>query len=158
MNKNVIEINLLEEQRVFASDTARRTLGVALDRALNEIASAERALAELVGRLYDVEYAEGSTGTDMAAFLGDAARLLRAAEVTHQVVPGVMEGQGLIEAAGSEARCRECGCTDADCSDCTEATGVPCYWVAPPTWTRRRPRSPNTSRTGTATTPDTTWC
>jgi hypothetical protein len=26
-------------------------------------------------------------------------------------------------------RCRECGCTDMDCSDCVERTGVPCYWI-----------------------------
>ena len=26
-------------------------------------------------------------------------------------------------------RCRVCGCTDADCSECIEATGEPCYWV-----------------------------
>lgn len=27
--------------------------------------------------------------------------------------------------------CKVCGCTDNDCSQCIEATGVPCYWVAP---------------------------
>lgn len=26
-------------------------------------------------------------------------------------------------------RCRECGCTDLDCSDCIERTGEPCSWV-----------------------------
>lgn len=25
--------------------------------------------------------------------------------------------------------CRVCGCTDADCSQCVEKTGVPCHWV-----------------------------
>lgn len=25
--------------------------------------------------------------------------------------------------------CRECGCTDNDCSQCVEATGQPCHWV-----------------------------
>ena len=25
--------------------------------------------------------------------------------------------------------CRECGCTDADCSGCIERTGAPCWWV-----------------------------
>lgn len=28
-------------------------------------------------------------------------------------------------------RCRECGCTDEDCSECVETTGEPCYWVEP---------------------------
>lgn len=26
-------------------------------------------------------------------------------------------------------RCRECGCTDADCRGCIERTGEPCHWV-----------------------------
>jgi hypothetical protein len=26
-------------------------------------------------------------------------------------------------------RCRICGCTDADCRQCIEKTGEPCYWV-----------------------------
>ena len=27
------------------------------------------------------------------------------------------------------AACRQCGCTDADCSGCIERTGFACYWV-----------------------------
>lgn len=27
--------------------------------------------------------------------------------------------------------CRECGCTELDCSVCIEKTGQPCYWVEP---------------------------
>lgn len=26
--------------------------------------------------------------------------------------------------------CRACGCTDEDCRQCIEKTGVPCHWVA----------------------------
>lgn len=26
-------------------------------------------------------------------------------------------------------KCRVCGCTDDDCSQCIEAQGYPCYWV-----------------------------
>jgi hypothetical protein len=26
-------------------------------------------------------------------------------------------------------RCRICGCTDNDCSQCIEKTGEPCHWV-----------------------------
>jgi hypothetical protein len=28
-------------------------------------------------------------------------------------------------------RCRECGCTDEDCSQCVARTGRPCTWVEP---------------------------
>lgn len=28
-------------------------------------------------------------------------------------------------------RCRECGCTEDDCSSCVERTGEPCHWVEP---------------------------
>jgi len=27
--------------------------------------------------------------------------------------------------------CRVCGCTDDDCRQCIEATGIPCYWTEP---------------------------
>lgn len=27
--------------------------------------------------------------------------------------------------------CQFCGCTDDDCRDCIDATGMPCYWVKP---------------------------
>jgi hypothetical protein len=27
--------------------------------------------------------------------------------------------------------CRACGCTEADCRQCIEKTGVPCFWVDP---------------------------
>ena len=26
--------------------------------------------------------------------------------------------------------CRNCGCTDDDCSECIEAAGAPCYWIS----------------------------
>lgn len=29
----------------------------------------------------------------------------------------------------SERKCRECGCTDLDCSQCIVRTGLPCCWV-----------------------------
>lgn len=29
----------------------------------------------------------------------------------------------------SERRCRKCGCTEEDCSQCIERTGEPCHWV-----------------------------
>ena len=28
-------------------------------------------------------------------------------------------------------KCRDCGCTDDDCSWCAEKSGLPCYWVEP---------------------------
>ncbi len=29
----------------------------------------------------------------------------------------------------AERRCRICGCTEQDCSQCIEKTGEPCHWV-----------------------------
>lgn len=26
-------------------------------------------------------------------------------------------------------RCRECGCTEKDCTECVLATGEPCFWI-----------------------------
>lgn len=28
-----------------------------------------------------------------------------------------------------ESKCRECGCTDLDCTHCIEKDGFPCHWV-----------------------------
>ena len=28
-------------------------------------------------------------------------------------------------------KCKKCGCTDEDCSQCIAKTGGPCHWVAP---------------------------
>jgi len=28
-------------------------------------------------------------------------------------------------------KCRVCGCTDEDCSQCIKKTGKPCHWVEP---------------------------
>ena len=33
------------------------------------------------------------------------------------------------EAENFPRRCRACGCTDDDCSQCIEKTGQPCFWV-----------------------------
>lgn len=30
---------------------------------------------------------------------------------------------------GNTRTCRQCGCTDDDCSKCIEKTGEPCHWV-----------------------------
>jgi len=38
-----------------------------------------------------------------------------------------VEAVGQLEAGAQ--RCRVCGCTDEDCSDCVEATGTPCHWI-----------------------------
>lgn len=32
--------------------------------------------------------------------------------------------------ADATRRCRICGCTDMDCSQCIRRTGEPCWWVA----------------------------
>lgn len=36
----------------------------------------------------------------------------------------------LVEYSPDRA-CRECGCTEDDCSQCIERTGMACYWVEP---------------------------
>lgn len=38
------------------------------------------------------------------------------------------ETPALLAAVGEE-RCRVCGCTESDCSQCIEKTGEPCSWV-----------------------------
>lgn len=38
---------------------------------------------------------------------------------------------GALEPATTEMRCRVCGCTNDDCSQCIARHGEPCTWVAP---------------------------
>lgn len=54
-------------------------LGDRVDDALAEVAKAEKALAELMTSLYDIELIESSDGADLGAELADAARSLRRA-------------------------------------------------------------------------------
>jgi hypothetical protein len=55
------------------------------------------------------------------------------------------------------ARCRVCGCTDEDCSQCVENTGTPCSWVAPDLCSACAPDAflelPNVGDIGTAAHP-----
>jgi hypothetical protein len=36
-----------------------------------------------------------------------------------------------LKRQAGRGRCRVCGCTDDDCSQCIAKTGFPCYWVEP---------------------------
>lgn len=50
----------------------------------------------------------------------------------------VLKGYQRVRVIGDQ-RCRVCGCTDDDCSQCIAATGIPCSWVEgedPPICTR----------------------
>lgn len=62
-----------------AVDRKREVLRRALLAAQAQLDTASRAVGALNGPLYDVEYAEG-VGSDVLAFLADAARMVRAAE------------------------------------------------------------------------------
>lgn len=37
--------------------------------------------------------------------------------------------RGILKRFDLFVRCRVCGCTDVDCSDCIERTGEPCHWL-----------------------------
>jgi hypothetical protein len=42
---------------------------------------------------------------------------------------GAMLSEAIAD--GVPRRCRVCGCTDDDCTQCIERTGEPCHWVEP---------------------------
>lgn len=90
----------------------------------------------------------------MADIVGRMVRLrhsiVRNGRIVHRLgkrfrVTGVYRGRPTITALGRnvndrgqtlevyasdiELCCRECGCTQRDCSGCVERTGVPCEWV-----------------------------
>lgn len=62
-----------------------------------------------------------------------AAAAARAAEhpETHGLEPllAELEAEQLDDGGDTPPACRVCGCTDEDCSQCIQATGMPCAWV-----------------------------
>jgi hypothetical protein len=40
------------------------------------------------------------------------------------VLPGGFLGEKM-----QKRKCRICGCTDDDCRQCIEKTGMPCFWI-----------------------------
>lgn len=58
----------------------RARLGDELHTAIDASRRAARTLAELAGPIYDVEYAEGERGSDLAALIETARRELTAAQ------------------------------------------------------------------------------
>ena len=36
-----------------------------------------------------------------------------------------------MNGSNQETSCRVCGCTDDNCTDCYQSTGVPCHWMEP---------------------------
>jgi hypothetical protein len=64
----------------IAIDERRVELTTALNTALAALAEASTAIANLTSKwVYDVEFAEGHDGADIAAFIDDSLRYTRAA-------------------------------------------------------------------------------
>ncbi|MBT9547661.1 MAG: hypothetical protein IV090_19875 [Candidatus Sericytochromatia bacterium] len=60
-------------------------------------------------------------------FPGGIVGLLTAQEIKERT-------HGRLDAADREAiggTCRQCGCTDHDCTQCVQENGFPCYWAEP---------------------------
>lgn len=70
-------------------DSCRTELIAALQTARDALTRADRALAALTSSpLHDVEFADGSTGGDVAAFLAEGLRLARAAAALTRAITG----------------------------------------------------------------------
>lgn len=68
-----------EHDQAIEIDERRSSLNEELTAAIDATRRAARTLTELAGPLYDVEYAEGERGTDIAALIETARRNLTAA-------------------------------------------------------------------------------
>lgn len=73
--------------REIEIESSRGDLIAALNTALGTLAQANSAITALASdQVYDVEFAEGSTGSDVAGFVADSLRFTRAAyALTHTV-------------------------------------------------------------------------
>lgn len=47
----------------------------------------------------------------------------------HRALADAETTRRVVVAMAASGVCRSCGCTDDDCRQCVEATGVPCYWA-----------------------------
>jgi PRTRC genetic system protein E len=50
--------------------------------------------------------------------------------IIRRIKPTPEHPSPVIENKSSVRKCRICGCTDGDCSQCIEKTGQPCHWIA----------------------------
>lgn len=82
-----------------------------------------KASTELVTQVHNAAEFEGQS---MADWLRNALRVGIQAELAR-----VEEDCSARWETAEKPKCRECGCTDDDCSQCIDATGEPCYWIAP---------------------------
>lgn len=73
-----------DEIRDHNTAAAARELNVSIGAAYMALNTARAALDELMGPLYDVEYAEGTPGPDIVYQLEVAQRALRAAAALHE--------------------------------------------------------------------------
>jgi hypothetical protein len=74
----------------LAIDNHRGELICSISGAINALTRASGSLAALMSnQVYDIEFTEGTTGGDLAAFLDDSSRFARAAYLlTQEVVDG----------------------------------------------------------------------
>lgn len=69
--------------------------------------------------------ADALMGLSYHALSSIAARI----EFKPDDLDGIKLELGRFQKAPSVRTCRECGCTDENCSQCVEKTGGPCQWV-----------------------------
>lgn len=60
----------------------------------------------------------------------DAGNVATMQDFLFQVSPFFRSPETEMEGFAQIA-CKQCGCTDDDCSQCIAASGEPCYWVEP---------------------------
>ena len=88
--------------------------------------------------IYTIDIINGKTGT---GYCGYASREPLAFALTNALSllkcqclpddPDEWPQMKITVTAEEIETCRHCGCTEQDCSQCAEAQGHPCHWIAP---------------------------
>lgn len=87
ISDNVYEIDPIEREHYKRIDALRSSLRGHLDGSLKELQTAATTLQRLrANDVYDLLFAEGRDGEDIAAFLNDSIRNVRAAYAVVRVV------------------------------------------------------------------------
>lgn len=117
-------VSLGVTERWLAGDTAQTIFRAKLRRYLEGLGypnttSQPAAEPEPVLERMERDEAKG------AAIADRVIREMEEAQATVVTFPPAADDQVIV------TKCRGCGCTDDDCSDCVERTGEPCHWVEP---------------------------
>lgn len=107
----------------FPEDFPEEKLKLTIERQHEFIASLDAKLTKIQEKTF------GVTGAGKLVPKAKIVEVITSSKSPAEEVPPAPEAAEEQTQAPPERRCRKCGCTDNDCRQCVEKTGLPCSWV-----------------------------